>query len=284
MPPKPRTCIICEKPAPRYAKYCPRCRRIIGENAGQLRLRIALQKAWNKEQDGFLCYYTGVKLEEYDTSSPWYITMDHFIPRKNGTEVVCAYVINDMKSNLSGDEFRAVIMEYDRHRKGAPFNRDIVKFQYWTWKAKAEKAPLQSGRPLRVYNVEACEICGGTPDKASRYCIRCRDHYPNVPGRRPAMKASWNKEQDGFLDHYLGVRLEEKNIRSPYYMVFDHRIPRKYADLVATSMLMNRMKTDLSEAEFNLMMDELARHFEGKPFDRDVIGFKYWKRAKYPRN
>jgi hypothetical protein len=35
---------------------------------------------------------------------------------------------------------------------------------------------------------------------------------------------------------------------------------------------------DLSGEEFYRIMDELARCREGKPFDRDVIKFGYWKR------
>jgi hypothetical protein len=44
------------------------------------------------------------------------------------------------------------------------------------------------------------------------------------------------------------------------------------------SMLMNAMKGDLSEEEFYLIMNELARHREGKPFNKEVIKFEYWKR------
>jgi len=200
------------------------------------------------------------------------------IPRKAKTMVVCAYFINDMKSNLSGDEFWAIVMEYDRHRKGAPFNRDIVEFLYWHRKAKPEKPPLQATRPQRIYHVKACVICGAPPAKNSKYCTRCPKHHPNIPGRLPALKRSWNKKQQAFLDHYIGVKLDEDNLDSPYYMVFDHRIPRKPADLHATSMLINAMKTDMSEEEFNLVMNELARHFEGKPYNKEVIKFRYWTR------
>jgi len=92
------------------------------------------------------------------------------------------------------------------------------------------------------------------------------------------MKAAWCKEKNGFLDHYLGIVVDEENLDSPYYVVFDHRIPRKKGDLVLTCMLVNAMKGDMSEDEFYLMMNELARHREGKVFDREVIKFEYWKR------
>jgi len=43
----------------------------------------------------------------------------------------------------------------------------------------------------------------------------------------------------------------------------------------------NMMKTDLSEEEFWLVVGELAGHFRtGKPFNRYIIKFKYWKRPR----
>jgi len=280
MPGQPKPCVVCERPRLPKFKYCPRCKKLVG-NKDKLYRRIALIAAFSKILDGFVCSYTGVKLEENDTSSPWYLTFDHLLPRKRNTLVVSAYFINDMKSNLSGDEFRAIVMEYDRHRKGAPFNRDIVKFLYWKRKAKPEPQAIQADRPMTTYNVPACVICGHEPVPHGRYCARCRSYHPNIPGRLPALLDSWNKEQDAFLDHYIGVKLDKEDLDSPYYMVFDHRIPGKKGDLVATSMLMNAMKTDMSEEEFNLVMNELARHHEGKAFDRDVIRFEYWRRPKY---
>jgi hypothetical protein len=43
-------------------------------------------------------------------------------------------------------------------------------------------------------------------------------------------------------------------------------------------VVFNAMKADLSEDEFYLVMNELARHFEGAPFNKDVVKFEYWKR------
>lgn len=78
--------------------------------------------------------------------------------------------------------------------------------------------------------------------------------------------------------NYIDIKLDEEDLDSPFFMVFDHRIPRRKGDLVVTSMLMNAVKGDLSEEEFHLVMNELARHFEGKPFDRNVVKFECWKK------
>lgn len=43
----------------------------------------------------------------------------------------------------------------------------------------------------------------------------------------------------------------------------------------------NRMNTDLSRDEFLLLVPELADHIRtGKPFDKDVIKFLYWRRPR----
>lgn len=275
---KPRLCKICGSPRQPNYQYCPRCKRLIGKGVNK-RLRVrALQQAWSAKDDGFLCRYTGQKLEEYDTSSPWYITYDHVIPRSTrGGFVACAYWVNNMKTDLCDDELWAVVMEFDRHVKGAPFNRDIVKFEHWTRHAFRERALRASG-PERYYKVDHCDICGAPPVKNAKYCARCKRRWLHFPGRVRAMKAAWCPEKNGFLDHYLGVVVDEENPDSPYYIVFDHRIPRKKGDLHVASMLVNAMKGDMSEDEFYRIMNELARHREGKPFDRDVIKFEYWKR------
>jgi len=174
---------------------------------------------------------------------------------------------NNMKSDLSEEEFWAIVMEFDRHVRGAPFDREIVKFLYWKRKAKPGKAPVRAARPLRIYKVDACDICGGTPVRNAKYCARCKRRWLFFPGRVRAMKASWCKGLNGFLDHYLGVVLDEEDLDSPYFMVFDHRIPDRKGDLVVTSMLVNAMKGDLSEDELYLIMNELARHHEWKAFN-----------------
>jgi hypothetical protein len=274
---KPKVCRVCRKPRAPRCQYCERCKRLVGKGKNKRFRRAALIKAYDERLDAFLCAYTGVVLEEYDTSSPWYITYDHVIPGKKGDLVACAYFINTMKSDLSGEEFRAVVMEFDRHVKGAPFDREVVKFLYWHRKAKVEREPARGIRPLKTI-VPACVICGHKPISHSKYCARCKRRWLNFPGRAGAMKAAWNKDEDGFMDHYIGIKLDEEDLDSPFFMVFDHRIPRKKGDLVVTSMLMNAMKGDLSEEEFYLVMNELARHFEGAPFNRDVVKFEYWKK------
>jgi hypothetical protein len=85
---------------------------------------------WNEEAQGFLCRYTGIKLDEENDHSPRYLNFDHLIP--GGPVVVpAAAVINNMKSDLSEDEFRAIIRELVRRWDGAEFNENLMRLKYW---------------------------------------------------------------------------------------------------------------------------------------------------------
>lgn len=100
-------------------------RRKINKKAREL----ALQQAWDGE--GFRCYYTGVRLEEKNSKHPLYITFDHRIPRDEQDIVVTSQVINDMKSDLSEEEFRKVVIELAKKFQGGEFNPDVLRLRYW---------------------------------------------------------------------------------------------------------------------------------------------------------
>ena len=89
-PAKPRFCYICCDAVPPRRKYCARCYEYLDMQIETMARVLAMQAAWDPIAKGFRCYYTGVLLELYDLSSPWYITFDHRIPGKKGDLVVCA--------------------------------------------------------------------------------------------------------------------------------------------------------------------------------------------------
>jgi len=132
---KSNTCLVCGSPVHPLANYCKRCKKLI--NRGDIRRKInkkarekALKQAWDGK--GFCCYYTGIILDENVPKSPIYITFDHRIPKKEDDIVVTAQVINDMKSDLSEDEFKQVIIELAKRFNGGIFNPEVLKnLKYW---------------------------------------------------------------------------------------------------------------------------------------------------------
>jgi hypothetical protein len=127
----------------------------------------------------------------------------------------------------------------------------------------------------------ACYICCGVVPPRHKYCPRCLFHFfklPDTLAHARALKAAWDPIAKGFRCFYTGGLLEEKDLSSPWYLTFDHRIPGKKGDLVVCAAWVNLMKNQLSEKEFGAIIIELARCREaGEPFNMAVAQFKYWR-------
>jgi hypothetical protein len=50
-----------------------------------------------------------------------------------------------------------------------------------------------------------------------------------------------------------------------------HRTPGDESSVVLACKLVNRMQTDLTEPEFEVLVKALARRFEGEPFDESAF-------------
>ena len=49
---------------------------------------------------GYVCYYTGMPLDLENRKSPLYLLFDHWIPGDPSKVVICANVVNEMKSDI----------------------------------------------------------------------------------------------------------------------------------------------------------------------------------------
>jgi len=125
-----------------------------------------------------------------------------------------------------------------------------------------------------------CYICCGPALPRCKYCKTCRRlvwHYDKL-AKAKALKAAWDPIAKGFRCYYTGVLLELKDLSSPWYITFDHRIPGKKGDLVVCAAWVNVMKNQLSEEEFRAVIIEFARCKQaGEPFNMAVAEFKYWR-------
>lgn len=91
----------------------------------------ALKTAWDPKLKAFRCHYTGVVLEEEDHKDPLYLTFDHRTPRQEDDIVIAAACINDMKSDLTEDEFKSVVKQLARRFNGEDFDETVLKFACW---------------------------------------------------------------------------------------------------------------------------------------------------------
>ena len=85
----------------------------------------------------FVCHYSGAVLTE-DPSSPWHVSFDHCTPGDERDLVICAALVNHMKSNLTEPEFRSLVVQLGQRFTGA--RERIDNFQ-----------PMHWGRSVKLY-------------------------------------------------------------------------------------------------------------------------------------
>jgi hypothetical protein len=132
-PPKESECPVCGAGRHPLAKFCQRCRNLINrvdtrrKPDREARAR-ALKQAW--DGSAFRCYFSGVRLVESGSRDPRYLTFDHLVPRREETVVVAAACINDMKSDLSESEFRAVVRALASRFDGGEFDEHVFNLRH----------------------------------------------------------------------------------------------------------------------------------------------------------
>jgi len=252
---KGKKCRICGKPVwSSKSQYCWNC-AVLSYRMFCTNKNIpdkAREAIWDYvRKNGYRCYYTGILLDLRDPHSPWYLVFDHWIPGDNRKVVITSSLLNDMKSDLSEDEFWCMIDQLANYRKYAtPIKK--IELKYWKrpyTRMLFQKEPVQ-GRPVRE-----CRICGKPVRfKRSRYCVQCgiiRDRTQCENLGSAAVHGIWDYVRK-YLYHcfYTKLELDLNDYNSPWYLSFDHRTPGIKREVVLTCVLFNEMKTDLSEEEF----------------------------------
>jgi hypothetical protein len=246
----------------------------------KLKRRAALIQAYVKALDAFLCQYAKLPLEMVDRSSPYWIQFDHIVPVKTSAFQALWAVFNQMKGDLADDEFRQLSIMLRDHWIGTRFDKDAVKFQYWNrTKLQLALGPIED-LPLGESPTENCVVCGDRSYPKSVYCPRCRQFMRadrESLERRKALQTAWNPIKRKFICYYTGVELDHDDLNKPWYVSFDHKIPRTKGDLVVAALWISIMKADLARDEFYAVVNDLAKCFESrKAFDKGVCEFKYW--------
>lgn len=82
-------------------------------------------------KNGFVCFYTGMRLDLTDPPSPWYCVFNHWKPRDKGKIVLTSALINVMKLDLTEDEFWYYIKALaDYKEKGKPIRKKWPQFWF----------------------------------------------------------------------------------------------------------------------------------------------------------
>jgi transposase InsO family protein len=129
-----KQCLVCDSPVHPMAQFCKRCKKVLDRvdmrRTPDRAARVeALRRAWDGE--GFRCYYSGIRLVETKCSDPRYLTFDHRTPRQEADVVLAAACLNDMKSDMTEAEFRAVVLQLVSRFQGGPFDEKVLELTHW---------------------------------------------------------------------------------------------------------------------------------------------------------
>ena len=232
------------------SKYCSYCAKLAQRLHSEHFHAKARKYFWAYlRRHGPRCYYSGMSLEIDDDTSPWYLVFSRQDPGEKSKIVPAAALFNEMKSRLTQREFRYYVLALDDHRKKH---------------LKVKKIPLVHWQGIGPStNDKVCAGCGqASALKGRKFCARCaRVAFRMKHGRlfRECINDVWDYvRKNGYVCYYTGMPLQMDDPKSPWYLVFDHWMPRDPRKIVITSSLLNEMKSDLTEEEFWYFIRQLA--------------------------
>jgi hypothetical protein len=250
-------------------KYCPDC-SIIANRLYQEHFTPEAKKGFwaYLRKHGRRCSLSGMLLQIDDDTSPWYLVFSRLNPKDKSKILPVSALVNAIKSFLLKKEFWYYVLAIDDHRKKH---------------LKVKRIPLVNWHGLNVS--KDCKVCDGCRRAAAlkgrKYCANCaRIAYRMKRARFPreAVNGVWEYiRKYGFVCYYTGMELDLDDPKSPWYLVFDHWIPRDPRKIVITSAVVNIMKNDLLEEEFWSFISRLANyHRYGTPVRKMKLA--YWSR------
>jgi hypothetical protein len=119
-------CRVCGRQSVPWSYLCRSCRRLRdrveqqkdatsrGRKVNIGARRKALYDQWDSEIGAFRCYYTHIPLTD-EQGSPRYATWEHRNPSDETSVVLVANIISRMKSDLTENQFRAMVAALSRH-------------------------------------------------------------------------------------------------------------------------------------------------------------------------
>ena len=125
-------CKICKKPT-HLPVYCGLCKGIIDKGKKRKIKKDICEQALINAWDGnaFRCYYSNTPLETTNSKNPRYRTFDHRTPRDKQDIVLAASLINDMKSDMTEQEFKKIIIELAKRFQGGHFDDKALDLLYY---------------------------------------------------------------------------------------------------------------------------------------------------------
>ena len=112
-------CRICGQPVrSKRSAYCISCGHLADRFQSEHLPSPAVKAIWDYvRKHGLTCHYTGLRLELEDCNSPWHLSFDHRIPGDKNDIVLTCVLFNEMKTDLTEDEFWYYILQLDNYKQ-----------------------------------------------------------------------------------------------------------------------------------------------------------------------
>ena len=135
MPKKPiKKCCMCgEKPvfSPK-SKYCRTCSHFCARMSDERvspKVRQYLCRYVRKRR-GYYCFYTGMELNVFTKSDPYFLEFDHLVPGDPSKIVITSAWFNELKGDLTFNELKGSVIQLNNYwLKGIKIKKK--KFRYW---------------------------------------------------------------------------------------------------------------------------------------------------------
>ena len=128
-----KKCCKCGKPVFSIKSiYCRECSHFSARMSDERFSPKVRQDLWNyvRKCRGYYCYYTGMKLNVFNKSDPYFLEFDHLVPGDARKIVITSSWFNELKGDLTFKELKgSVVQLYNYWFKGIKIKKK--KFRYW---------------------------------------------------------------------------------------------------------------------------------------------------------
>ena len=112
--------------------YCRECSHFSARMSDERFSPETREQLWNyvRRDKGFFCQYTGIKLDVFDYTSPWFLEFDHLMPHDPKTIVITSAWLNEMKGDLTIKELKGSVARlFNYWFKGIKIRK--IKLHFW---------------------------------------------------------------------------------------------------------------------------------------------------------
>jgi hypothetical protein len=191
------------------------------------------------------------------------------IPGDNRKIVLTSALLNEMKSDMTPQEFWYYILQLDQYfRTGKKIRKIKLSRWYRLTPRLHENHGVMMPPPPRLSGFsdvhgKKCCLCG-RPVYAPRamYCYGCHEFVHSMDNRRinndAAKQILKHVHRHGFVCEYTETPLNMTDYKDPFYYEFDHSVPGDRNRVALTFSLLNEMKSEMTFNEFKYYVGQFA--------------------------